>query len=396
MKKLIELKQERSAIVDKMSEVVAALQLIIDEAVAAEAEDTPLEEVPVPEISVDSPAPEATPEENSLRKQWKGYDAKIKAIDDQIALLERQEELNKRNVKPEMKNTIELDQKSLGVRFRDFLIDAVENGKTATFRVEPMMSTSNTDILNKTVQPLDLMTSPGEEFLRSLGVTIYTGLNGQIVLPNMEQETAGFVAEGVCNGDASMNIADVILAPRRVTNSQSVTREFLAQTNPDIYASLLQNLTVGIWNAVVTDFFTQVIADAGAGQQTVTGTTATYADILNLEASLGCYSLDPKYVTTPAGRATFKTLATVTSVAGPAWYDNQLNGYPAFATCALPADHTILADWGKTVLGQWGGIEVIVDPFTYATCGKIKVTTLGLFDSGVYNPRGIVVLDASL
>jgi HK97 family phage major capsid protein len=330
-----------------------------------------------------------------LRSQWTGLDDQIKQFDADILMAERQEELNKNNVKRMEQNPITLDERSLGVRFRDFLIDAVEKGQQATFRVEPMLSTSNTDILNKTVKPVDVMTSPGEAFLRGLGVTIYTGLNGQIVLPNMEQETAAFVAEATCNGDASMNIADIILAPRRITNSQSVTREFLAQTNPDIYQSLLNNLVTGIWNGVVSDFFTQVVTDAGAAQQVITGTTVTYANILSMEASLGCYSLSPKYVATPNGRATLKTMATVASIAGPAWANDQLNGYPATAICAVPANHLFLADWSKTVLGQWGGIEVIVDPYTYASCGKVKITTLGLFDSGVYNPRAIQILDAS-
>jgi hypothetical protein len=360
MKKLNELKSERAELIDKMTAISTAENL--------------------------------TPE---LRTEWTGIDAQIKQIDEDIKMAERQEELNKINVR-KMENTqLTVDQKSLGVRFRDFLVDAVERGQQATFRVEPMLSTSNTDILNKTVKPVDVLTSPGEAFLRGLGVTIYTGLNGQIVLPNMEQETAAFVAEATCNGDASMNIADVILAPRRITNSQSVTREFLAQTNPDIYQSLLDNLVTGIWNGVVADFFTQVVTDAGAAQQVVTGTTVTYGNVLSMEASLGCYSLNPKYVATPNGRATLKQMATVSSVAGPAWVNDQLNGYPATAICAVPANHLFLADWSKTVLGQWGGIEVIVDPYTYANCGKVKITTLGLFDSGVYNPRAIQILDAS-
>lgn len=361
MKKLSELKAERAELIDKMEAITKSENLTEEQ-----------------------------------RSEWTGLDTQIKQIDNDITMAERQDELNKINVRKMEKTQLSVDEKSLAVRFRDFLVDAVERGQQATFRVEPMLSTSNTDILNKTVKPVDVLVSPGEAFLRSLGVQFYTGLNGQIILPNMEQETASFVAEATCNGDASMNISDITLAPRRITNSQSVTREFLAQTNPDIYQSLLDNLITGIWNGVVADFFTQVVTDAGAAQQVVTGTTATYADVLNLEASLGCYSLTPSYVTTPAGRAFFKGLNAGSAGIKFAWEGAEMNGYKADAICAAPANHLFFADWSKTVLGQWGGIDVIVDPFTYASCGKVKVTTLGLFDAGVYNPRAIAILDASL
>jgi hypothetical protein len=192
-----------------------------------------------------------------------------------------------------------------------------------------------------------------------------------------------------------MNIADVILAPRRITNSQSVTREFLAQTNPGIYQALLNNLVTGIWNGVVADFFDVVQVDA-ATQITVTGASATYANILNMEASLGCYSMDPKYVTTPSGKAFFKGLDIGSDGIKYAWNGNEMNGYDALATCAANANRVYFGDWSHTALGQWGGIEVIVDPYSYASCGKIKITTLGLFDSGVQNPRAIAILDASL
>ena len=306
MKKINELKAERAELIDKMTAISTAENLT-----------------------------------EELRSEWAGYDNQIKSIDEEIKMAERQEELNKINVR-KMENTQLPEEKSLGLRFRDFLVEAVENGKQATFRVEPMMSTSNTDILNKSVKPVDILTSPGEEFLRSLGVTMYKGLNGQLVLPNMEQETASFVKEGTCNGDASMNISDIILAPRRITNSQSVTREFLAQTNPDIYQSLLDNLTTGLWNGVLGDFFDVVDTDA-ATSITTTGTTATYADILNLEASLGAYTLNPKIVTTPSGKAFFKGLDIGSDGIKYAWNGNDMNGYAAVSSPFAKAIQTALS-----------------------------------------------------
>lgn len=359
MKKINELKAERAEIIEKMETISNG---------------------------------ETLTEEN--RSEWTNLDAEIKRIDDEISMATRQDELNKIKLS-QMETNLINEEKSLAVRFRDFLTDALETGKSATFRVNPMMSTSNSDVLNKSVAAVDVLTSPGEAFLRQLGVTMYTGLNGQLVLPSMDQETAAYVAEGTCNGDASMNITDIILAPRRITNYQDVTREFLQQTNPGIYQSLIDNLVTGIWNGVVNDFFDVVETDA-ATQVVTTGTTATYANILQMEASLGDYSLNPKYVTTPTGKAFFKGLDVGSDGIKYAWDGAEMNGYAAYGTPAANANKVYFGDWSKSVVGQWGGLEIIVDPYSYATCGKIRITALGLFDSGVANKRAFTILDASL
>lgn len=325
------------------------------------------------------------------RASWNSFDEKVKSIDAEIAMLERQEQLNLNNVKPMEIN----EQKPIGVQFREFLTNAMDHNGPTSFRVEPMLSTSNTDILNKTVAPVSELKTPGEAFLRSLGVTFYTGLNGQLVLPTKTEHSASFVAENNCAGDASMNITDIILAPRRITASQSVTREFLAQTNADIYQSLLDNLTGSLWVGVVADFFDVVDSDA-ATQIITTGTTATYADILQLEASLGCFSLNPMYITTPTGKAFFKGLDVGSDGIKYAWDGNEMNGYGAWATCAANANKVYFGDWANAVVGQWGGIEVIVDPYSYKKCGRVEVTVLGLFDSAVWNKQAFAILDASL
>ena len=357
MKKINDLKAERSEIVSRMEEIANGESLTEEQ-----------------------------------RAAWTENDEKVKSIDAEIAMLERQEILNQNKVKP-MENPTE--QKPLGVQFRDFL-NAAQNGGPTSFRVEPMMSTDNTDLNNKTVAAPDLLTAPGEAFLRSLGITFYTGLNGQLVLPRMSQQNAEFISEGTCDGDASLNFGDITLAPRRVTAYQTVTREFLAQTNPAIYNTLLQELINGLWGAVTYDVFDTLESD-GATQITTTGTTATYQDILNMEASTGAWNLaNLAYVTTPTGKAFFKGLDIGSDGIKYAWDGGEMNGYPTFGVPAANANKVYFGDWSKSVVGQWGGIEIIVDPYSYATCGKIRLTVLGLFDTALANPPAFAILDASL
>ena len=82
MKKIIDLKTERSEIIAKM-EVIAENESLTEE----------------------------------MRSEWDGHDSRVKAIDEEIALLERQEELNKTNVK-KMEETTEIrkDEQPLAIQ----------------------------------------------------------------------------------------------------------------------------------------------------------------------------------------------------------------------------------------------------------------------------------------
>jgi hypothetical protein len=373
MKKINELKSERSDIVTKMEEISKTETLT-----------------------------------DTQRSSWNDLDNQVKTIDDTIVMLERQEQLNLNNIKKV--ETIKEKHESAGESFRNWLVDSVNKGITSTFhmspewgldeatyRAEPIITSTDTGMITKTVNAgIDIVTSPAEAFLRTLGCSFFTGLVGNFTVPSMAEDTATFPGEDVSTALASMGPSSLTLAARRVTHRQAITRETLTQTNPGVYASILQNLINGVWNAITNDAFDTLESD-GTGRYLVTGTTATYANILALEASVGYFNMtSPAIVTTPSGKALFKAMATVSSVAGPAWNGNEMNGYVAYGVPAANANRVYFGDFSKLAIAQWAPIEIVVDPFTQAANGRIVLTAIGLADTGNMNPRAFAFLDASL
>jgi len=334
---------------------------------------------------------------DELRTEWDGLSTKVEGVSKDIERLEKQEVLNKRDAVIAPEETRE--ETSLGVQFRDFLKEAIEGKGPLSFRADPIITTSDTAMINKTVaNGIDVLTSPGEAFLRELGVTFYEGLNGNFIVPSMAEDLATFPGEDASAVSADMLPASLTLAARRLTHTQSITRETLAQTNPGIYASIVQNLVDGLGNALVKDVMATVISDA-ATQVKVTSTTATNADVVNMEASLGGLSIGAaKYVTTPSGKALFKRTIALGTTAGPGIWtsDNTMNGYAAFGCPQLAASRTVFGDWSKEVVGKWGNYEVIVDPYSNAKQGRINLTIVALVDTGNANKRAFAILDASL
>ena len=365
MKKLIELKQERSELISKM-EAIATGETLTEE----------------------------------QRSEWNGYDESIKKLDDDIAMLERQENLNKNNVKNTMENVEQRDQQPIAVQFRDWLKDAA-NGKSSNkfeFRAEPILTSTTSAVVNKTVaNSLDILTSPGEAFLRSLGVSFYTDLTGNLVLPSMAEDTGAFVAEDASAAAASMAPEALTLAARRVTHYQSITRELLAQTNPAIFAGIMQNLYNGVWTAIANDWADTIESD-GATQIKTTGATITYQNLCDMEASIGGLNIGAAaYVTTPAGKAFLKGLNAGNAGIKFAWdSDNTIAGYPAYAAPCVNANRVYFGDFSRTNVALWGPMEIIVDPYSDAKKGEIRLTVVALADTGVSNKRALAILDASL
>jgi hypothetical protein len=357
MKKIIDLQSEKAELIKKM-EVITANESLTDE----------------------------------LRAEFRGYGDTIKKIDEDIIIVERQDLINKNTLNTTENIAIDIVEptKDFGETFRDWLKKSVDDGgKGPSFRADPILASTDTTLINKVVAAgIDILQSPAEAFLRQLGVTFYQGLNTTLVLPRLPEDTAAFPGENTGAASANMLPASLVLAPRRITHTQSISKETLVQTNPAIYSSIVQNLINGIWNGVTNDVFDNIELDAPAQVQDA---GITYASIATMEASLAYANIGTvKYVTTPANKATLKTTAKMTNQA-PIWGDdNTVLGYPAFGVPAANSTQMYMGDFSKAVIGQWGGIEVVVDPYTSAATGLINLTVIGMFDTGVVQPKGIV------
>lgn len=332
-------------------------------------------------------------------RSWDALNADVENLDKEIERAQKQEKLNKSVAerKP-VEEVEEREEKTLSVQFRDWLKEAIDGKAEMSFRADPVLTTTDTGIINKTVaDSVDILVSPGEAFLAELGVTFYPDLNGNFVVPNMAQDTAAFVSEDASAASANMAPSSLTLAARRVTHTQSITKETLAQTNPAIYQSILQNLINGIWNAVTNDVFDTLDTDA-ATQITDFGVATsgtTFDTLVQMEASIGGLNIGPAaYVTTPTVKAKLKKTIALGTTAGPAIWglDNTVNGYRAYGVPAANANKIYFGDFSRQVVGQWGGIEVIVDPYTAKQRGVIELTAVGLFDTGCANKRAFCIL----
>ena len=90
------------------------------------------------------------------------------------------------------------------------------------------------------------------------------------------------------------------------------------------------------------------------------------------------------YVCTPALMATLKTTEKSSGTGQFIWQDNSINGYPAIATNHMTADISVFGAWDNVVIGQFGsGVDVVVDAFSLALSGMVRVTCSQMADIGI-------------
>ena len=78
-----------------------------------------------------------------------------------------------------------------------------------------------------------------------------------------------------------------------------------------------------------------------------------------------------------------KTTLKSTGVSGYIWeLDNKVNGYKALVTNQIADGDVFLGNFADLILGMFGGLELIVDPYTYSNKGGVQITAFQDVDYG--------------
>lgn len=59
----------------------------------------------------------------------------------------------------------------------------------------------------------------------------------------------------------------------------------------------------------------------------------------------------------------------------------EVDGVTSLVTSAMPDKGVIYGNFADYVIGQWGGIDLTVDPYTQAASGKVRLVINAYFDA---------------
>lgn len=242
--------------------------------------------------------------------------------------------------------------------------------------------------------------------VRNLGVRTLSGLVGNVSIPKWGSGlTAGWVPEGTALSESDMTFDNVTLTPHHVGGITEMSRQLIQQSAPAIEDLVRQDLSYAVAAAVDT----AIIAGTGAsgqpegiigraGVQTA-AIPASWNDVLDIEQLLAAVNVNPTgwYTSPEVLTALRKILKAPTAGSDYIATAGRIGDLPASVSNAAPLSTAILGDWSQVLLGQWGAVEILVNPFAEVPYrrGGVLVRAFSTIDVAVRHEQAFVVAQES-
>ncbi len=225
--------------------------------------------------------------------------------------------------------------------------------------------------------------------IETLGATTIYGATGNLKFPRVSNKAIA-TEETEVSADANSTLAmdELELSPIRVANKTLFSKMLITQGGNAVDTLIARELTAGINETIDKAAF----AKAAAATQTAgAGAALTPAMLFDLEKAVlaaGGNFADCKWAMSPTGWKVSRDLATVASI-DAFWKGQSFDGFPAVATPNL-VDGTAnkgdicFGDWAKgLVLAYFGGLDLLVDPYSNAGTAQIALHLNKFYDCEV-------------
>lgn len=226
--------------------------------------------------------------------------------------------------------------------------------------------------------------------LSAAGANFMTGLVGNVSIPTYSGSTVGWAGEVDAASDGAGTFGEVELSPKRLTAYVDISKQFLIQDSVSAEALLRKDIVDALSNKLESTILGAVEGDATKPAGLFAGVTAdtaaiTFADILKMEQTLEEKNVggNIKFIASPAAKAVLRTTAVggTKSDLRMLMDGNEIDGIPTLVTNGMTSKGLILGNFNDLVIGQWGGIDLTVDPYTQAANGKIRLVVNAYFDA---------------
>lgn len=238
-------------------------------------------------------------------------------------------------------------------------------------------------------------------FLQTLGVQSINA-QGNLKFPRISNKALGVEAtEVAANTGAGLELDEITMAPRRVSANTTYSKQLILQGGAEVDRLISGDIQSEMAEFIDREGFKEILNSTEVDDRSTAGTSS--ANVTTFDADLaiamekavltaGGNLQNAYYVMSPGAYAKSKTLTLVSNV--KALYDNGLfNGYQARATSHIAdvanatesgAGQMIFGNFQQgLLLAFFGGIDLLVDPFSNAGNAQVTLHVNRYFDVAV-------------
>lgn len=255
--------------------------------------------------------------------------------------------------------------------------------------------------------------------LPGMGSTYLSGLVGNLPIVRGGLFSASWAAEGTAVDAAKAALTKVTMAAKRLTATGAFSQELLRQGSIDVENWVRNGLVTANALAILTAVIngsspapTGILGTSGIGSVVGgdNGLKPIWSHIVDLESAVANANADfgsLGYLTNSKVRGLLKQTLQASGVPGFIWQGETMNGYKCGVTNACPSNLTkgsssgvasaiIFGNWADLMIGEWGGLDVVVDPYTLKKQGDIEITVHTFADVAVGHAASFAAMKDAL
>lgn len=331
------------------------------------------------------------------KKLFEEIRAQISDIDKQISDIEKSLVEEKRQIENKSKdNTLDMKKINLTGEIRA----RIENPSLGNITVPAFETRDYTVTQDSGTKGGETVETVVEGLLTPLydnqvlsNFTWLTGLQGDVKIPAMAANNCGWEGEITEADKSDSAISAVTLQPKRLSAYVDISKQLLLQSNSNIEAIVRQDLI----NALNDKLQKTILGNEDATSTKPAGLfygastidAVSFANIVEIEKDAEEANISPSgYIINPAIKADARQAVKAVGQGGFLFEGGELDGMPTSVTNA--AKGILFGQLKDVVLGQWGDVEVVVDQYTRATFGEIRVIINAYFDCKVRRAESVI------
>lgn len=232
------------------------------------------------------------------------------------------------------------------------------------------------------------------------GARYLSGLKNDLKLPYLLGSEAKWASEVGNVTDDNASVSGVTLKPKRISVILPVSKQFLMQSSASAEAILKQNIVDAIAEKLQKTILSSNTTDATAPKGIFAATPAsakTFAKLCDMEATVDAANggTNRTYIVGNKAKAALRQLQKGTANTQMVYNAGEIDGTPCLSTSSAPENGVLYGDFSQLYIGQFGGIEVIVDQYTRAAKGEVVLTCNAYFDAALVRPNCVVSGDVT-
>lgn len=281
-------------------------------------------------------------------------------------------------------------------------------GTTETTETPALQYTGTTEVEAGGAMPVRIedVVKPLYEglILNRLGIDLRTGLSGEYVWPVAEAVTFKVAGESVKVASQKLDLSKVKARPERVSANLALTRQSIVQSDGLVENLATQLLPEGL-AALINKVMFSVDKVEGAGswlqgpfvakKASATQISAySYKAFTQMKADVLKSGVEGAHLAFVMSKATAAILEGTPRDSGSGLMileDGKIAGVPVFTTGAIGDSYIGIGDWTYQVMGLFGDISLVVDPYTNGDADIVNFYMNANYGTATLRPDAFVL-----